>query len=377
MIIGGIVYDVQLYLASVWTSLGTDPQAIDITRGRDDDLAVTQAGKCTVRLYDKTGKYSAVNAASPLSPHLRPRLLGRVIATYLTVAYPRFYGFLERCETNPDYGTKLGTMEFADLFTRLGVVQPVIAATGPTTTGAAIGKILDWLGWTDPTLRDLDAGDTIPDFSADGTATGLALIQALLDAERGQVYVNGAGVLVYENRQARSQGARTTSQATIATMAAVAPGTDIATVKNTATVTATGGLPQTYTDSASATEFDPLPFGAITSPYLTSDAQALSLGTYMVSRRKDPLPTARRLGLDSTVAGVIIPMLARDIGDRVTVTSAITGLTGDYHIEKIHEVVDTAALSATNDWTLSQRRTVTPLLIGRPAIGDATVGLTY
>lgn len=379
MTIGGIVHTVELFLNGSWVDLGADPQSIEITRGRDDDLATTPMGKCTVRLHDHTGKYSAVKTTSPLYPYLRPRVLGRVRAVYSAVTYGQFYGFLERCETNPDYGAQLATMELADLFTRLGSVAPTLTSAGATTTGAAIGRILDDLGWTDPTMRDLDTGDDIPDFSADGSTSGLALIEGLLETERGQFFVNGSGVATYENRHARSQGARATSQATITgTMQAVSPGLDIATLRNRATVTRAGGAAQTYTDSASATEFDPIPFGAITSPYLATDAQALSLGTYMVSRRKDPLPTARRLRLVAAEPSVRVPMLQRDLGDRVTVTSALTGISADYHIERIAQSIDVAGMQLETTWTLSARSvTNQPFLIGISGVGSTTDLLTY
>ena len=93
-----------------------------------------------------------------------------------------------------------------------GAARPIIAATGPTTTGAAIGIILDSVGWTEPGMRSLDVGDAIPDFSADGTKTALELIEELLVAERGILFVNGSGVVVYRSRNARA------SQASLATI---------------------------------------------------------------------------------------------------------------------------------------------------------------
>lgn len=378
MIGGGIRYFVEVQIGGFWTSLGADPQAIAIARGRDDDLAFAQAGTCTIRLHDHTGKYSAVNAASSLYPSLRPRLPVRVQATYLGVTYGLFSGYLDRCETDPDYGVQQATMQLTDLFARLGTVKPVIASLGMTTTGAAIGAILDNLSPLPALPRDLDTGDALPDFAADGTATGLALIEGLLATARGVFFVNGSGVAVYDNRHARWQGARASSQATIAgTMRAVAPGTDIATIRNTATVTRTGGAAQTYADSASAAEFDPLPYAALTSPYLASDNQARSLASYLVQQRKHPTPTARRVRLLADEPSVRVPLLARDLGDRVTVTNALTGLGGDYHIEKLTHTIDVATMRHTCDWTLSKRPATGPFLIGISTIGSTTDLITY
>lgn len=379
MPIGGITYDVQIELtAGVWTSLGADPQEITIERGRSDDLAETSMGRCTVRLHDHTGKYAAEQATSPLYPNLRPMKGVRVRATYLTVVYPLFRGFLSRCETNPDIATQEAVLEAVDLFYKLGQVSPVIAPLADTTTGAAIGAILDAIGWTDPTLRDLDVGDTLALFSADGSTSALALIGGLSETERGQFYVNGSGVATYENRHARSQSPRNASQATVsAALAVVTPGIDAATIRNRATVTATGGTPQTASDAASVAEFGPSAFGDIASDYLATDAQALSLGAYMVLLRKDPLPTVRRLRLDAIVDTARIPMLQREIGDRITAVNALTGVSGDHHIEKIAHAINVTDMDLRTDWTLTKRSaTTSPFLIQVSAIGGTDV-ITY
>jgi hypothetical protein len=377
--IGGMTFTVEVRWDGVtWTSLGNDPQDIEVKRGRDDDLAQTTMGTCTVRLFDKTGKYSAEQASGPYYGNIRPLRRVRVKATISAVDYWLFYGFLRRCESDPDYGSHTATLEAVDLFVWLDRINPVIASTGATTTGAAIGFLLDAIDWTDPTMRSLATGDNIPDFSADGSATALSLIGDLLEAERGLFYVRGDGVAVYESRHARSQGARVTSQATIAgTMRAVAPGVDLDTILNRATVTATGGTPQTYTDSASATEFGPSDFSAIDTPYLSTDNQALSLSKYMVSQRKDPLPSARSLVLRAVESTVRLPMLQRELGDRVTVTNAITGMNADYHIEALTHAINTGAMELETRWQLSKRIAgIVPFRIGISTIGGTDV-ITY
>lgn len=360
-----------------WVSLGSDPQEVSIERGRDDDLSLTRMGTLTARLHDHTGKYSAENTSGPYYGNIRPMRRVRAKITYTSTDYWLFYGFLRRCESDPDYGAQTATLEAVDLFVWLERTKPTIASTGATTTGAAIGLLLDAIGWTASSPRSLATGDSIPDFAADGSATALSLIGDLLEAERGQFWIRGDGTAMYESRHARSQGARAASQATIAgTMRAVAPGVDLDTLYNRATVTAAGGTAQTYTDSASATEFGPSDFAAIDSPYLATDNQALSLAQYLVGQRKDPLPNARALRLRAIEPDVQLPMLERDIGDRVTVTSAIVGVNADYHIESVAHAIDTGSMELETRWSLSKRIDVVPFRIGISTIGG-TDTITY
>lgn len=375
MAVPGIVYTTEvMWSAGTWTNLTTDPQSYDIARGRTDDLGTMQMGKATIRLFDKTGKYSATSTTSPYAGLIRPMKPVRVRATSADGTFGLFYGFLSRCETNPDYGTQQATLEANDLFTWLDRAKPTIGTVYNTTTGTAIGLLLDSIGWTDPAMRSLAIGDSIPAFGADGSLSALSLIGDLLQTERGLFYIRGDGVAVYDARHARFQGARAASQATIpGTMQAVAPGTDIATIANRATVTAGAGVPQTYYDAASGAEFGPSDFGAITSAYLATDVQAASLAQYMVRQRKDPTPTARRLALLSDLSSVRLPMLQRDLSDRVTVTSAISGLTGDYHIESINHTVSVEMMRHICIWTLSKHPAVEPFRVGISAVGGPDV----
>jgi hypothetical protein len=373
--IGGLTFTVEINLSgSTWESLGDDPQEITIERGRDDELSATQMGRCTVRLHDHTGKYAAENSASPLYPYLRPMKGVRVTATYLGVDYLLFRGFLSRCETNPDYGTQEATLEAVDLFYKLGQVLITSGPATDTSVGSVIGTILDAIGWTDPALRDLDAGDSLPYFHADGTASGLDLIGRMLEVERGQFYISRAGVATYESRHARLTGARAVSQATVsASLAAVTPGIDVALIRNRATVTRAGGVPQTHTDATSATEFGTADFPAIESAYLRDDNQALSLAAYLVSTRKDPIPTARRLRLVSDVADARLPMLERDLGDRITAVNALTGISGDFHIESIRHVASTSDMRLTTTWGLTKRPAANPFIVGASLVGGPDV----
>jgi hypothetical protein len=98
-----------------------------------------------------------------------------------------------------------------------------------TTTGARIGGILDSIDFNDTTLRSggwtaagakntaLDTGDTITIINADGSKSALALVQDLLTAERGVVYMTGLGAFTYEERGSRARRTVPTAMANTVT----------------------------------------------------------------------------------------------------------------------------------------------------------------
>ena len=74
-----------------------------------------------------------------------------------------------------------------------------------TTTGQRIGDILDSIDFTEPEKRNLDTGDDIFDVPPRGGATALGIIEDMLAAERGVVYVQRDGVFRYEERATRAR----------------------------------------------------------------------------------------------------------------------------------------------------------------------------
>ena len=190
-----------------------DCQLFTLTRGRSDDLGKLLSGTATVQLRDQSGKYNPVNASSSLSPNVKPMKAIRIKATYDGTEYGLFYGFLLSIHSQSDPNHPLTTLECADLFAWLSQRQPTISALGSTTTGAAIKAVLDEIGWPG-SLRSLDDGDTIPDFSADGSRSSLELINGLLEAEMGVFYINGSGVATFDNRNARFASSASSSTIT-------------------------------------------------------------------------------------------------------------------------------------------------------------------
>jgi hypothetical protein len=356
-----------------------DVKTISIQRGRTSDMGPQAAGVCTLTLKDSTGKYNPANASSPLYGNLVPMRRVRVSATLNGTTYRRFNGFIRRIEPNITPTSKEAVIECVDLMIWLDRAKPVIAATGPTTTGAAIGLLLDAIGWTETAYRDLDVGDPIPDFEADGSKTALQLINALLDTERGRFYVSGAGIATYEDRYAPYRAPRTSAQSTVSGgMSAAMPSVDLDAIINRATVTRdeTDADAQVATDAASIYQYGLGDGPSITTGYLPDDAQAYRLAEYIVWLGKDPREAVRAVSLVNRDDATLAAMLARDLGDRVSIGETLAGTSLDGHIESIDEQIRAAGTEHRVTWRVSKRVTPEPFIIGSSTLGGANV-ITY
>lgn len=332
-----------------------------IRRGRNDNLTTMLAGDADVDLRDPTGIFNPDNAASPLYGQLEDRLHPiKLQSTYAGTVYPRFYGWVDKFLWQPSGRRGITQLHCVDLFYWLDGVYPIIASTGVTTTGAAIGLILDAVGATDPAMRDLDAGDTIPNFSADGSQTALQLIAGLLDAERGVVFVAPSGKATYRSRLTRLTK---TSSATIADhMRALNPGVDFNQVQTRVRVSRTqsGYLATAVADMATLQKRGYRDVPQIDTPYLTSDSQADALAVWILSQVKSPRPPIQSFTIDNREAALLTQILQRDLVDRITISDTRGGTVGDFHIDQITETIDGTVHSA--EWLLSRASSMNPII---------------
>jgi hypothetical protein len=341
----------DVFASSPWTAtfLGAYDDLSDMLRdaeveiGRDSYLTTVLGSTARISLRDPTGILNAENADGPLydSGELTERLHPvRLEGVFAAATFPLYSGWVREINWEPSGRKGYAYLDCVDLTWWLGErCYPIIAATGETTTGAAIGLILDALGWTDSTLRDLDVGDTIPDFSADGSKSGLQLIEELLETERGTFYIAADGTATYRDRSWRQT---LDSVAVIEDeMSFVAPGVDFDMAITRARVER---LQSGYIAEAVAPANDQRKFGwndlpPIATPYLLADAGADSLADWLIWVLSRPRPPMHDVAIDNRTAYQLYQMLARSFGERITLISAQTGLGEDFHIEKLRHTI--------------------------------------
>ncbi|HLF00024.1 MAG TPA: hypothetical protein VI540_09010 [Gaiellaceae bacterium] len=344
-----------------------------IRRGRDDLRTFLVRGEARISVRDVTGLLNPENAAGPLygilsSHYQRVRLRGFAPSGAM---HPLFYGFLDRIEWNPlrrDSGAGSAVLVCKDLLLWLSEARPIIAATGTTTTGAAIGKVLDALGLIDPAGRSLATGDTIFDFSADGSKTGLELIGELLQAERGTFFVDAAGVAVYEDRISRTL--RESSAVISHQMSSAVPAIDHSRARNRVRVKRTQtGYVATSIDQASRTVIGDRDLEDIETPYLSADTQADALASFILAELGSPREPLRDVEIDNRTEALLVQCLARELGDVVTVAAAGAEIAlSDYVIESLEHRIDPRRHSHSIRWQLSKHEIITPFRIGTSVI---------
>lgn len=348
----------------VW-SLTEGVQVVQVRRGRQDADGPVQAGELVLTIVDNDGRYNPHNTASPLYGKLLPgrQTPVRVRATYQGTTYALFLGFVRAVEYRP--ADKQTTIYAQDLMLVLSRIKPTLASLGGTTTGAAIGRVLDAAGWSLGAYRSLAVGDSIPDFSADGTKTGLSLIEDLLAAERGVFFVSAGGVATYLDRYAGNTAPRDVVQTTIAGAAlALSPAVSLENVRNSASVTRTqSGTTQTYVDAPSIDRYGLAEAGSVQTPYLNSDDQALALASWIVGRFREPTPRNRYLDLVPRDAATQTALLVRDVQDHVRVTEAGAQTDGEFDIVGVSHTVQGGGLDHRASWVLSRRSAGNPFRI--------------
>ena len=313
-----------------------------INRGSTDDLGKVINGSCTIVLKDTNGRFNPTNTASALYPNVNPMRPVRVKATYGATDYYRFFGYVQSITENPSPSKRSVSIRCTDLISWLSTEYPVVAANGTaTTTGTAIERILDTIGFTDASFRDLDTGDTIADYSADGTQSALTQIQNLVAAEGGTFYISRAGAATFENRYARNQAPRTSDQSTLSgTMLDLTAMSDVIQIINSTKYTRTGGTAQTFTDDTSRQRYGKR-IKPMSSSFWVNDAQALSAGTFFVGMKKNPAQPVRVSISGNVSAALMVVLLARDISDRLGISESRGGTTGSFYIESISETIET------------------------------------
>ncbi|HEY8743485.1 MAG TPA: hypothetical protein VIU62_10315 [Chloroflexota bacterium] len=329
-----------------WSSILANVKDATISRGRPSDLATIAQGVMSLRLADSTGLYNPQNAGSTLYSYLLPMKPIRLSGTFGGTTYWLFTGFISRIEYDPALSVQETIIEAVDLFEFLNIGNPVVATQTNATVSTLIGLILDNLGWTTTVQARNFVGtsDTIPSWSADGTKSGLQCIQDLLTTDLGAFFIDGQGRPTYLSRD---------TLYTVDTAAATFDGshvtglkgtTDVKNILNSQTVTRTGGVAQTSTDSTSITDYGTRTGNAITSANLIDDTHANNLAAFLVALEKQPRPPARAVALINQDDATLTQQLLRELFDTVAVAVTRGGTTVTGPIQSLTQTISAAGL---------------------------------
>lgn len=322
------VVTVQFLKSGTWTNVTTtDVLEINIRRGRVRANQRDNAGTTSIIFNNTSGIYDPDNT-SVSSPWvvsgvsiLRDGLQMRVVATWATVQYILFVGFLESNYVNQGF-YPTATMVFVDGISYISDTQaPALATESFAETAAVrVGRMLDYANWPSGS-RSITGSTNL--LSTTQNQNCLQMIHQCVDSIAGRFYISRSGIatlvpladkfsrptqLLFDD----SGAANTVTYQNLVTN----PGTLY--VVNRAIIGRNEKLQATSTYNPSVTAYG-IATTTIYAPVF-SDTSAANLALY--ESRKDATPTTyvELVEFNAMELGVLYPdFLATELSDQVSV----------------------------------------------------------
>jgi hypothetical protein len=191
--------------AAVIVDVSNEVNRIETNRGRTALSDQFQTGALTLRIVDQNGNFNPQNVSGPYYNLLTPMKKVQITATFNSVTYPIFSGFITSYVTTyPGESAEdvaITTIQAVDAF-RLAQVAQISTVTGATAgdlSGTRVNQILDEIDW--PTSqRDIDAGLTTLQNDPGSNRTALAALTTAATSEYGALYVDANNSFVFQDR---------------------------------------------------------------------------------------------------------------------------------------------------------------------------------
>jgi len=345
--------------------------SVNTNRGRNVSSEQFQTGTASIRLLDQNGDFNPQNTLSPYYTYLNPMRKMTITATYASVTYPIFAGYITGYNTStPKFNGDIvyTTISAVDGFRLFQNAQffGVTGAVAGETTGTRIGKILDTIGWP-ATLRDIDTGQTTVQADPATQRTALAALQTVATTEYGAIYMDHSGRLTFQDRNLTVSSVAGTpvvfnDNGTAIGYFDVKWVFDDTQVYNLATVTRTGGSVQTVSDATSIAKFFTHSYNQ-SGLLMQTDAVALDYAQAFIASRKDTSSRVDELTLDlqqdNYTAGTIAG-LSLDFFSPISVTTTQPNNTS---LSKTVQVFNISHSVTPNSWK-TRLGTAEPIIDG-------------
>jgi len=368
--------------AAVIVDVSSQVNRIETNRGRTALSDQFQTGALTLRITDQNGDFNPQNVSGPYYNLLTPMKKVQITATYGSVTYPIFSGFITSYVTTypgeSDDTVAITTIQAVDAFrlTQIAQISTVTDATAGQLSGTRINKILDEIDW--PTsMRDIDAGLTTMQADPGTNRTALAALTTVATSEYGSVYVDAAGSFVFQDRSVTvgSVGGTPTVFADNGTGIVYFDASWILNdvlIFNKATVTRTGGSAQVAFNQASIDKYF-LHSYFQDSLLMETDAIALQYAQAYVASRAETSIRCDAIVLDLYTPNYdtgVVAALDLDFFDPITI---ITTQPGGSLLEKTLQIFGVRMNITPNSWKTTFT-TLEPVIDGF-IIGNVDYGI--
>lgn len=382
-IIGSGIFgtDVLADSSAIIVDVSSQVDKIETSRGRNAQADQFQTGQLTLRIVDQNGDFNPQNTASPYYGLLNPMRKVQITATYNSITYPIFSGFITGYSTSTPKFTGdvvYTTITAVDAF-RLAQNAQISTVTGATAgqlSGARIGKILDAISWPS-SMRDIDAGQTTLQADPGTTRTALEAMQKVEISEYGALYVNASGSFVFQDR------AYTTRSVSGTPVVFNDDGTGIeyfnalwllndVLIYNSAQITRLGGTTQSTSNQASIDKYFIHSYNQ-QELLMETDTEAMNYAKAYVASRAETTTRCDAITLDLYTRNYdagIVAALGLEFFDPVTITTTQPGSSA---LTKTLQVFGVAHSITPNTWK-TQFTTLEPIIDGF-IIGSSLFGI--
>ena len=359
-IFGQAVFGTNVFAdsTSVIVDVSNQVNRIETNRGRTALSDEFQTGSLTLRITDQNGDFNPQNPSSPYYNLLTPMKKVQITATYGSVIYPIFAGFITSYVTTyPDdnEGVAITTIQAVDAFrlAQLAQISTVAGTSAGQLSGARIDDILDQISWP-ASQRDIDTGLTTLQNDPGSNRTALQALFTVANSEYGAIYVSADNNFVFQDRSVTvaSIGGTPTvftdDGSGIPYFDATWILNDVL-VFNKATITRTGGSPQVALNQASIDKYF-LHSYFLDNLLMESDAVALDYARAYVSSRQETTIRVDAIVLDLYTPSYnsgIVAALDLDFFDPITVK---TTQPGGSILEKTLQIFGVRMNITPNSW---------------------------
>jgi hypothetical protein len=343
--------------ASLIVDVSNVVDSIQTRRGRSATADEFQTGTLTLRIVDQNGDFNPQNPNSPYFGNLTPMRKVAISATYDSITYPIFSGFITSYTTTTPRNALdvvYTTIQAVDAF-RLAQNAQISTVTGAVAqlSGTRVNKILDQIAW--PTeMRDVDAGLTTLQADPGTARTTLAALTTVANSEYGAIYVGKNGYFVFQDRSVTAGSVGGTpvvfnDNGTDISYANAVWRLDDTLVFNQANVNRLGGAVQSATNQASIDKYFAHTYNQ-QDLLMATDADALNYARAYVASRAETSIRCDAIELDlytDNYDAGITAALDLDFFDPVTIT---TNQPGNSTLTKTLQVFGVAQTITPNKW---------------------------